>query len=294
AAGALTIDAAGNWSYSADNGNPEIQALQPGETIVETLTVTTADGSTHDIVITINGAPEAAPPPVEPPPVDEPPPDDEPPPEQEKDPDTRGDGEDPILREITPLPDDSGPPPVAAAGEVPDVFADEEQELQLAKVDPATPRPEQPQLQVIQDKNLSLDKITLQVSDDEALNEQYELQLLERIERMHQGMDGEADRRSADNVDVEIIVGSTVSLTAGIVSWVLRGGSLLASLMSAVPLLNRFDPLPILKTRQDEEDVEPDEDDDSTESQTRQHARRVDNMFSAKQGGQQDRGYADE
>ncbi|MBT8436526.1 MAG: hypothetical protein KJP11_04065, partial [Gammaproteobacteria bacterium] len=72
------------------------------------------------------------------------------------------------------------------------------------------------------------------------------------------------------------------SLTVGIVSWVLRGGALLASLMSAVPLLNRFDPLPILKTREDEEDVEPDNDDDE-KTVIKEHARKVDNMFSGKE-----------
>ena len=76
-------------------------------------------------------------------------------------------------------------------------------------------------------------------------------------------------------------MGSTASLTVGIVSWVLRGGALLASFMSTVPLLNKFDPLPILKARDDEEDVESDEDQDT---QTNQHARKVDNMFSGKGG----------
>jgi hypothetical protein len=61
-----------------------------------------------------------------------------------------------------------------------------------------------------------------------------------------------------------------------------------------VPLLNRFDPLPILKTREDEEEVEEDDDSDDTESQTRQHARRVDNLFSGKQDGQQRSGFVDE
>ncbi|MCP4878782.1 MAG: hypothetical protein GY896_25295, partial [Gammaproteobacteria bacterium] len=76
---------------------------------------------------------------------------------------------------------------------------------------------------------------------------------------------------------------STASLTVGIVSWVLRGGSLLASFMSTVPLLNRFDPLPILKKREDEEDVEPDEDTD-TDTEGNAHAKKVDKMFSAKDG----------
>jgi VCBS repeat-containing protein len=64
--GAMTIDASGNWSYSADNSNAEIQALQAGESMTEILTVTTADGSTHDVEIIINGSAEAppAPPPT--------------------------------------------------------------------------------------------------------------------------------------------------------------------------------------------------------------------------------------
>jgi hypothetical protein len=134
--------------------------------------------------------------------------------------------------------------------------------------------------------NLRIDTLTLQVSDDEALNEQYELELLNRIDSMHLGMDNEASQQNADDVDVQIIVGSTASLTVGIVSWILRGGALLASFMSTVPLLNRFDPLPILKTREDEEDVEPDEDEDA-DTQTSEHDRKVDNMFSGKGDSQQ-------
>ena len=143
--------------------------------------------------------------------------------------------------------------------------------------------PEQPQTQILQAQNSDLESLTLQVSDDEALNEQYELELLSRIDSMHLGMDSDGARQSADDVNVEIIVGSTASLTVGIVSWVLRGGALLASFMGTVPLLNKFDPLPIVKARDDEEDVEPDED---TDIETNEHARKVDNLFSGKGGKQ--------
>ncbi|MDH3448984.1 MAG: VCBS domain-containing protein, partial [Gammaproteobacteria bacterium] len=297
--GSLTIDAAGNWSYSADNSQAEIQALQAGETITDTLTVTTADGSTHDIEILINGAQEAAPAPVVELPVVEPPPANEPPPEEAVIEDDSTGGSDRILEEIIPIVQESTPPPVRETVSSADLVEDDRPEqldkvsFQQQAVEPvAELRPAQP----LPNDALDVDRLSLQVSDDEALNERYELQLLERIELMHQDMDSEVDRRSADNVDVEIIVGSTVSLTAGIVSWVLRGGSLLASLMSAVPLLNRFDPLPILKTREDEEDVEPDDDDDdeTNNTQARQHARRVDNMFAAKESGQHNRGHLDE
>ncbi len=60
----------------------------------------------------------------------------------------------------------------------------------------------------------------------------------------------------------------------------LRGGSLLASLMSTVPLLNRFDPLPILKSREDKEAVAPDDEDDPTDTRIGEHAKKVDNLFS--------------
>ena len=93
-------------------------------------------------------------------------------------------------------------------------------------------------------------------------------------------------RRARRGVDRPLLIGRDSSggrrLTTaghGLWRWVLRGGALLASFMSTVPLLNRFDPLPILKSREDEEDVEPDEDEDT---QTSEHVKKVDNMFSNK------------
>jgi VCBS repeat-containing protein len=296
--GSLTIDAAGNWSYSADNGNPEIQALQAGDRIIETLTVTTADGSTHDIEIVINGAREAAPPPVVEPPVVEPPPEEEPPREEEVVEDDSTGSTEQILEEITPIVQGSAPPPALEIVSSNDVIEEEQSEqldkasFQQQAMEPnAELRPAQP----LQNNALDVDKLSLQVSDDEALNEKFELELLDRIDQMHQGMDNEV-YRNANDVEVQIVMGSTATITAGIVSWVLRGGSLLASLMGTVPLLNRFDPLPILKSREDEEDVEEDDDDDTddTESQARQHARRVDNLFSGKQDARQRSGFVDE
>ncbi len=58
--GDLVVDSAGNWSYSADNSQSAVQSLDAGESLVDTLTVTTFDGTSHDIVITINGAEDAA------------------------------------------------------------------------------------------------------------------------------------------------------------------------------------------------------------------------------------------
>ncbi|VCU69261.1 Putative mono-oxygenase ydhR [Pigmentiphaga humi] len=57
ALGAITIDADGNWTYSVPNA--DVQYLKAGETKVETFTVTSVDGSTHDIVVTITGTEDA-------------------------------------------------------------------------------------------------------------------------------------------------------------------------------------------------------------------------------------------
>ncbi|MGL5295054.1 MAG: VCBS domain-containing protein, partial [Aeromonas sp.] len=55
--GNLTVDANGNWSYAADNSNPVIQAMKPGESKVESFVVTNSDGiTTTTVTITINGA----------------------------------------------------------------------------------------------------------------------------------------------------------------------------------------------------------------------------------------------
>ncbi|MCP4408804.1 MAG: hypothetical protein GY807_13785, partial [Gammaproteobacteria bacterium] len=57
--GNLAIDVSGNWSYAADNPQAAIQQLDVGESVNDVLTVTTADGTTHDITITISGAEDA-------------------------------------------------------------------------------------------------------------------------------------------------------------------------------------------------------------------------------------------
>ena len=58
--GSLTIDAVGAWTYKAANSRDEIQGLEDGETLIDTLTVTSADGATTTTVtITITGADDA-------------------------------------------------------------------------------------------------------------------------------------------------------------------------------------------------------------------------------------------
>ena len=60
--GTFTFDPdTGAWSYDVDNSRPEVQALQAGEILTDTLLVTSFDGSaTQPITVTITGADEVA------------------------------------------------------------------------------------------------------------------------------------------------------------------------------------------------------------------------------------------
>ncbi len=58
--GDLVMQTDGNWTYTADNTQAAIQQLDLGENITDTLTVSSFDGTTHNVVITIHGTEDAA------------------------------------------------------------------------------------------------------------------------------------------------------------------------------------------------------------------------------------------
>ena len=58
--GKLLIDAEGNWVYSAKNDLAEIQHLAHGTSLTDTLSISSIDGTTHTIVITLSGTDDAA------------------------------------------------------------------------------------------------------------------------------------------------------------------------------------------------------------------------------------------
>jgi VCBS repeat-containing protein len=53
--GKFTIDASGNWTYVLDNNNADVNALNNGQNLQDTITVMSADGTEKQVVITING-----------------------------------------------------------------------------------------------------------------------------------------------------------------------------------------------------------------------------------------------
>ena len=57
--GSYTLTAAGVWTYTLDDNNAAVQALNAGETLTDTFTATTVDGTEQLVTITINGADDA-------------------------------------------------------------------------------------------------------------------------------------------------------------------------------------------------------------------------------------------
>ena len=59
--GTFTMTAAGVWTYTLDNNNSVVQALDPGDALTDTFTVTAIDGTTQSVTVTIHGASDADP-----------------------------------------------------------------------------------------------------------------------------------------------------------------------------------------------------------------------------------------
>ncbi|MBF4269092.1 hypothetical protein EAY71_19640, partial [Vibrio anguillarum] len=58
--GTLTITKDGAWTYALDNSNPAVQRLAQGSTATNIITVHSADGTAHQVTVTITGTGDAA------------------------------------------------------------------------------------------------------------------------------------------------------------------------------------------------------------------------------------------
>uniref|UniRef100_UPI00188A44AD VCBS domain-containing protein n=1 Tax=Vibrio anguillarum TaxID=55601 RepID=UPI00188A44AD len=58
--GTLTITKDGAWTYALDNSNPAVQRLAQGSTATDIITVHSADGTAHQVTVTITGTGDAA------------------------------------------------------------------------------------------------------------------------------------------------------------------------------------------------------------------------------------------
>ncbi|MEH2533519.1 VCBS repeat-containing protein [Bradyrhizobium sp. AZCC 1588] len=59
--GTFMMTVAGVWTYTLDNANSAVQALDVGDTLTDTFTVTTAGGSKQAVTVTIRGSTDAGP-----------------------------------------------------------------------------------------------------------------------------------------------------------------------------------------------------------------------------------------
>ncbi|MEW4325023.1 VCBS domain-containing protein, partial [Chromobacterium vaccinii] len=53
--GTFSIDANGNWHYNLNNSDPIVQALNEGESHIETFVVKSIDGTTSTVTVTVVG-----------------------------------------------------------------------------------------------------------------------------------------------------------------------------------------------------------------------------------------------
>ena len=58
--GSFTMTVDGHWTYTLDNGNPAVQALNVCDTLTDTFTVTTIGGTPQVVTVTIHGADDPA------------------------------------------------------------------------------------------------------------------------------------------------------------------------------------------------------------------------------------------
>ena len=58
--GSFAVDANGQWSYTLDNTDPKVQGLTSTDQLTDTIIVSTKDGTTQQITVTINGTDDKA------------------------------------------------------------------------------------------------------------------------------------------------------------------------------------------------------------------------------------------
>ena len=70
---------------------------------------------------------------------------------------------------------------------------------------------------------------------------------IKELDQMNHDLDKAMEEsKTRYRVAMDTVIGITLSISAGVVSWVLKTGSLMASFMSTMPIWKQLDPLPIL------------------------------------------------
>ncbi|BBB28359.1 DUF4347 domain-containing protein [Neptunomonas japonica] len=258
--GIISINTTGAWSYSADNSQATIQVLSGSQSLLDTFTVMSADGTTHNIAITINGidSPPSVIIPITPepeqpttPPTEEP--DDENTSEIEETNDTNETNDTENATET--IFDDSSSltPAFITATATPTPLTPNDLFLSVLSERPSTIKTTEdtkPSVEITQTFLQELASFwkddgiaTVEPSDSSTKS----LEFLDDLDKMLQDLDeSEMAKEKELELSAEAITGVSITLTAGFVSWALRAGSLMASLLAAMPAWRHLDPMPIL------------------------------------------------
>ena len=259
--GTISIDTLGLWHYSADNSQQAIQALGFSQTLLDSFTIISADGTTHNVVITIMGA----------------------------------DNTPTIITPVTPELEQPTTPSLESADEKDaseikettdaketiNVIETETTTESVTETDvslipefiPATLVPVTPNelfLSVLSERPSTIkttddvkpsieatqtflqelasfwkdDGIVTVAPSDSNINSP---EFIDDVDKMLEDLNqSEKSEKRELELSAEAITGVSVTLTAGFVSWALRTGSLMASLLTAMPAWRHLDPMPIL------------------------------------------------
>ncbi|WP_261842179.1 DUF4347 domain-containing protein [Aliamphritea ceti] len=144
------------------------------------------------------------------------------------------------------------PEPVDAAL-LADVLSNEQQELRGDGAGGAGYQFEQQvPLKTLDLKNIEIAEYKTGAAEYVRLQSQVEnTAFINSLAEMNRDLDADHEERQQNNTVVhETVIGVTMSLSVGVISWVFKSGSLIASFMSVAPLWKQFDPLPVLGNKQ--------------------------------------------
>ena len=97
-------------------------------------------------------------------------------------------------------------------------------------------------------------------------------EMLSALDLMRSNIDSSHQQEDAlQNLVTRTGTAAALTLTAGFVTWLLRTGSMLATVFSTTPLWSRFDPIPVLAAVEEEEDKDQGRDKDEDEDEDRRN-----------------------
>ncbi|BFM07277.1 hypothetical protein R50071_24810 [Halioxenophilus aromaticivorans] len=76
----------------------------------------------------------------------------------------------------------------------------------------------------------------------------------QNIQRIQMDLDEDYTTQEKGDIEIEFVATAAVSFTAGVVSWLLRGGALLSTILSSAAVFQKFDPLTVVAKKKTKKD----------------------------------------